>query len=67
MVAVAVNVTDGVPHNILVEADIEIVGVTLPFTVMVMLLDVAVVVVAQVEFEVSTQVTIAPLVKVVDV
>jgi hypothetical protein len=66
-VAVAVKVT-AVPAQILVLLDVmAIVGVTAVLTFIVKLFEVAVVGVAQADDEVSTQLTTAPLVNVVDV
>jgi hypothetical protein len=67
LVAVAVNVT-AVPAQILVLLDVmAIVGVTAVLTFIVKLFEVAVVGIAQAEDEVRTQLTIAPLVNVVEV
>lgn len=67
MVGVAVNVTDVPAQTVWLGVAILTDGVTVVLTVMVSVLDVAVVGDAQDELEVMTHVTTAPLVSVVEV
>ena len=64
LVGVAVNVTDEPAQTVVLGVVILTDGVTAGFTVMVMPVEVAVVVVGQEAFDVITQVTICPLVSV---
>ena len=64
LVGVAVKVTDVPAQKLVVFAAIKTVGVTLVVTDIVIVLEVAVVLVAQAELEVKTQVTVCPLVSV---
>jgi hypothetical protein len=67
LVGLAVKVILPPVHTDGVAGLIETVGATVPLTVMVSELEVAVVVVAQVAFEVSTQVTTSPFTRVAEV
>jgi hypothetical protein len=66
-VGVAVNVTDVPLQMVVCEAEIETEGVTLGFTVMLMVLLLAVAGEAQVVLEVMVTCTFAPFVKLLDV
>jgi hypothetical protein len=65
LVGVAVNVTELPLHTVVLGVEIVTDGVTVPVTVIVSELDVAVVGDAQPELEVKTQVTACPLVRAV--
>ena len=67
MTGIAVKVTELPEHIVLALAEMLILGVPTTLTFTMIAFDVATGLLTQVEFEVSTQVTICPLVRLLDV